>query len=77
MAFVRGEGLGLFDENGNKYMDAISGIGVCNLGHCHPAVSRTLAEQAGQKKTRFNAAVWRVRFFHRTLKLPFLQALTP
>ena len=47
-AFVRGEGVWLFDENGDKYMDAISGIGVCNLGHCHPAVSRTLAEQAGQ-----------------------------
>lgn len=48
VAFVRGEGVWLFDENGDKYMDAISGIGVCNLGHCHPAVSRTLAEQAGQ-----------------------------
>ena len=48
VAFVRGEGVWLFDENGDKVMDAISGIGVCNLGHCHPAVSRTLAEQAGQ-----------------------------
>ncbi len=48
VAFVRGEGVWLFDENGDKYMDAISGIGVCNLGHCHPAVTRTLAEQAGQ-----------------------------
>lgn len=48
VAFVRGEGVWLFDENGHKYMDAISGIGVCNLGHCHPAVTRTLADQAGQ-----------------------------
>jgi len=48
LAFVRGEGVWLFDEAGHKYMDAISGIGVCNLGHCHPAVSRTLADQAGQ-----------------------------
>lgn len=48
LAFVRGEGVWLYDEAGHKYMDAISGIGVCNLGHCHPAVSRTLAEQAGQ-----------------------------
>ena len=38
----------MYDENDHKYMDAISGIGVCNLGHCHPAVTRTLAEQAGQ-----------------------------
>ena len=48
LAFVRGEGVWLFDEAGHKYMDAISGIGVCNLGHCHPAVTRTLADQAGQ-----------------------------
>ena len=48
LAFVRGEGVWLYDEAGHKYMDAIAGIGVCNLGHCHPAVSRTLAEQAGQ-----------------------------
>ncbi|MED5388549.1 MAG: aspartate aminotransferase family protein [Pseudomonadota bacterium] len=48
VAFVRGEGVWLFDEKGHQYMDAISGIGVCNLGHCHPAVTRTLAEQAGQ-----------------------------
>ena len=48
LAFVRGEGVWLYDEAGHKYMDAISGIGVCNLGHCHPAVSRTLADQAGQ-----------------------------
>ena len=48
VAFVRGEGVWLYDENDHKYMDAISGIGVCNLGHCHPAVTRTLAEQAGQ-----------------------------
>ena len=48
LAFVRGEGVWLYDEAGHKYMDAISGIGVCNLGHCHPAVTRTLADQAGQ-----------------------------
>ncbi|MCG8393962.1 MAG: aspartate aminotransferase family protein [Pseudomonadales bacterium] len=48
LAFVRGEGVWLYDEAGHKYMDVISGIGVCNLGHCHPAVSRTLADQAGQ-----------------------------
>ena len=48
LAFVRGQGVWLYDEAGHKYMDAISGIGVCNLGHCHPAVTRTLADQAGQ-----------------------------
>ncbi|EKF73764.1 acetylornithine aminotransferase [Alcanivorax hongdengensis A-11-3] len=48
VAFVRGEGVWLFDDSDRRYMDAISGIGVCNLGHCHPAVTRTLAEQAGR-----------------------------
>ncbi|MDX1803333.1 MAG: aspartate aminotransferase family protein [Alcanivorax sp.] len=48
IAFVRGEGVWLFDDSDRRYMDAISGIGVCNLGHCHPAVTRTLAEQAGR-----------------------------
>ena len=38
--FVRGEGSWLFDSNDNKYLDAISGIAVCALGHNHPGLSR-------------------------------------
>src|SRR5690606_14697558 len=44
--FTRGEGCWLFDDAGNRYLDGIAGIAVCNLGHCHPAVTRTLSEQA-------------------------------
>ena len=44
--FTRGEGCWLFDDAGNRYLDGIAGIAVCNLGHCHPAVTRTLCEQA-------------------------------
>jgi acetylornithine/N-succinyldiaminopimelate aminotransferase len=47
LTFTRGEGVWLFDTDANAYLDAISGIGVCNLGHCHPEVTRTLARQAG------------------------------
>ena len=38
VVFVRGEGTRLFDENGRSYLDFISGIGVCVLGHADPLV---------------------------------------
>jgi len=47
VAFERGEGAWLWDEQGNRYLDAISGLGVCALGHAHPEVTRVLCEQAG------------------------------
>lgn len=46
LSFVRGEGSWLFDDKGNRYFDAISGIAVCGLGHAHPKVAETLARQA-------------------------------
>lgn len=48
VAFVRGEGAWLWDANGRKYLDALSGVAVCGLGHAHPAVTRAICEQAGQ-----------------------------
>lgn len=47
IAFVRGEGAWLWDEAGNRYLDAISGLGVVALGHAHPEVTRVISEQAG------------------------------
>jgi len=46
VAFARGEGAWLWDEEGKRYLDAISGLAVCSLGHAHPAVARVIAEQA-------------------------------
>ncbi len=46
VAFVRGEGAYLWDEAGRRYLDAISGIAVCGLGHAHPELAGALAEQA-------------------------------
>jgi len=46
VVFVRGEGTRLFDENGKRYLDFISGIGVCVLGHGHPGLAAVLSEQA-------------------------------
>jgi len=48
LAFDRGEGAWLWDEDGNRYLDAISGLGVCGLGHAHPDVTRVIADQAGK-----------------------------
>ena len=46
--FVRGEGTRLWDDEGNEYLDFLSGISVTQLGHCHPAVVEAVREQAGR-----------------------------
>ena len=43
---VRGEGVYLFDESGNAYIDLVAGIAVCALGHAHPRITRAIADQA-------------------------------
>ena len=45
--FERGEGIWLWDNENRQYLDALSGIAVCGLGHAHPAVTQALSEQAG------------------------------
>lgn len=45
---VRGDGVWLYDEQDRAYLDTISGIGVCSLGHSHPAVTGAIADQAGK-----------------------------
>ena len=47
ISFVRGEGAWLYDDQGKQYLDALSGIAVCGLGHCHPAVTEAVCKQAG------------------------------
>lgn len=44
----RGEGVYLYDGEGNRYMDFTSGIGVTNTGHCHPEVVKAVQEQAAR-----------------------------
>ncbi len=46
VTFERGEGAWLFDANNNRYLDALSGIAVCSLGHAHPAVHKAICEQS-------------------------------
>ena len=45
-ALVRGQGVYVWDAAGRRYLDATSGQGVAALGHCHPAVSQAMHEQA-------------------------------
>ncbi len=46
LEFVKAKGIYLYDVNGKRYMDLIAGIGVSNVGHCHPAVVEAVKEQA-------------------------------
>ncbi|MBL4851944.1 MAG: aspartate aminotransferase family protein [Gammaproteobacteria bacterium] len=46
VSFRHGKGCWLWDDAGEKYLDALSGIAVCGLGHTHPAVSQAIKEQA-------------------------------
>lgn len=45
--FSRGEGVWLWDDQGNKYLDALAGIAVCGIGHSHPKLVKAISEQAG------------------------------
>jgi acetylornithine/N-succinyldiaminopimelate aminotransferase len=47
VTFVRGEGVWLWDEEGKRYLDALAGVAVCGLGHCHPALVKAICKQAG------------------------------
>lgn len=45
---VSGQGMEVVDDAGNRYLDFIGGIGVCSLGHCHPAVVKAVQDQAAK-----------------------------
>ncbi len=47
-AMVKGAGCRLIDADGKEYLDFLSGIAVCALGHCHPAVTEAIRKQAGE-----------------------------
>jgi acetylornithine aminotransferase len=48
VAFVKGEGVWLWDDQGNKYLDALAGVAVNGLGHAHPALVKAISEQAAR-----------------------------
>ena len=46
VTFVSGNGCWLTDKSGKQYLDALSGVGVVNLGHCHPGITESIVVQA-------------------------------
>jgi acetylornithine/N-succinyldiaminopimelate aminotransferase len=47
VTFAKGEGVWLWDEAGTRYLDALAGVAVCGLGHCHPKLVKAICKQAG------------------------------
>ena len=48
VTLTHGQGSHVWDTEGNEYIDALAGIAVNNVGHCHPKVVKAIQEQAGQ-----------------------------
>ncbi|PTQ84423.1 aspartate aminotransferase family protein [Nitrosomonas ureae] len=48
VTFVKGDGVWLWDDRGERYLDALAGVAVCGLGHCHPRLTKAICEQAGR-----------------------------
>ncbi|MCL4144479.1 UNVERIFIED_CONTAM: hypothetical protein GTU68_028857 [Idotea baltica] len=46
LTLTKGSGSWVWDDQGNRYLDAVSGIAVCGLGHAHPAVTKAISDQA-------------------------------
>lgn len=46
VTFEKGQGVWLWDENNEAYLDALAGIAVCNLGHAHPAIHKAICQQS-------------------------------
>ncbi len=46
VAFVRGEGVYVWDEDGKRYLDMVAGVAVNTLGHAHPGLVKAISEQA-------------------------------
>ena len=48
VTFTHGEGVWLFDAQGNKYLDALSGVAVNGLGHAHPTLVKAIQNQVAK-----------------------------
>ncbi len=48
VCLVEGKGMHVYDDQGRDHLDFIAGIGVCSLGHCHPALVQAITEQAAK-----------------------------
>ncbi|WP_298623303.1 aspartate aminotransferase family protein [uncultured Legionella sp.] len=55
VTFTHGKGVWLYDDQGKEYLDGLSGIAVCGLGHAHPEVTKTIQQQAAKLLHTSNA----------------------
>ncbi|WP_268800763.1 aspartate aminotransferase family protein [Pseudomonas huanghezhanensis] len=71
LSFVRGLGARLWDEDNREYLDAIAGVAVTNVGHCHPRIVEVIREQAGLLLHTSNhyQIAWQQRLAHRLTQL--------
>ena len=71
--FERGEGVWLYDENGEKYLDFVGGVAVTSLGHANPQLAKIVAEQAKKLWTVSNIFHTRVaeRLARRLVNISF------
>ena len=62
ISFVRGQGSYLYTEDGTAYLDALTGIAVCGLGHAHPVIAQAIADWCGvdARLGGFNWPEWSV-----------------
>lgn len=76
LSFVRGEGSWLWDANGKRYLDALGGVAVTSVGHCHPRVVAAIREQAGLVLHTSNhyAIDWQQRLATKLTRLTGLDA---
>jgi len=59
VAFVRGEGVWLWDEQGKKYLDALAGIAVNTLGYAHPRLTEALRRRL-ESGVIHTSNLWRI-----------------
>src|SRR5260221_10610384 len=59
VAFVRGEGVWVWDEQGRKYLDALAGIAVCTIGYNHPKLTKALLGRI-QSGVIHTSNLWRI-----------------
>ena len=60
VTFEKGDGVWLYDTEGKQYLDCITGIAVCGLGHCHPRVTQTIQDQA--QRLVHTSNLYRIRY---------------
>lgn len=48
VTFVKGDGVWLWDDKGEKYLDALAGVAVNGLGHAHPRLVKAISDQAAR-----------------------------